>query len=235
MLWCILIVSSWPPPPPAIVLNLSRPKGLQSPSSAWRTGKSQQWQYQENGRVGNQTGVLFGKKICKCCVLTLHMTLQYCEGSDGSDDWVYSYWRWQGGFKSKSSQVAFSSIYFYLPTSRLLFSPTHMFTLAILKWTLAALQLTIAVLSSSPIVTEVNLDINGWWLVCLFHPVSTGRFFLRSNFPIFARRKTRDDPESSFLQFIVHGCECTKSTTQKHDPEILTESWFCFMGILNWI
>ncbi len=31
----------------------------------------------------------------------------------------------------------------------------------------------------------------------------------------------------NILQFTIHSCDCTKSTTQKHDPEILMESWFC--------
>ncbi len=36
-----------------------------------------------------------------------------------------------------------------------------------------------------------------------------------------------------FLQFTVHNHDSGKSTTRKHDPEILTESCFCLAGILN--
>jgi hypothetical protein len=36
-----------------------------------------------------------------------------------------------------------------------------------------------------------------------------------------------------FLQFTIHNHDSTKSTTQKHDPEILTELCFCLAGILN--
>jgi hypothetical protein len=36
-----------------------------------------------------------------------------------------------------------------------------------------------------------------------------------------------------FLQFTIHNHDSGKSTTQKHDPEILTESCFCLAGILN--
>ncbi len=36
-----------------------------------------------------------------------------------------------------------------------------------------------------------------------------------------------------FLQFTIHNHDSGKNTTQKHDPEILTESCFCLAGILN--
>jgi hypothetical protein len=36
-----------------------------------------------------------------------------------------------------------------------------------------------------------------------------------------------------FLQFTIQNHDSGKSTTQKHDPEILTESCFCLAEILN--
>jgi hypothetical protein len=36
-----------------------------------------------------------------------------------------------------------------------------------------------------------------------------------------------------FLQLTIHNHDSGKSTTQKHDPEILTESCFCLAEILN--
>ncbi len=36
-----------------------------------------------------------------------------------------------------------------------------------------------------------------------------------------------------FLQFTIYNHGSGKSTTLKHDPEILTESCFCLAGILN--
>jgi hypothetical protein len=37
-----------------------------------------------------------------------------------------------------------------------------------------------------------------------------------------------------FFQFTIHKRDSAKSTTQKHDSEISTESCFCLAGILNW-
>jgi hypothetical protein len=36
-----------------------------------------------------------------------------------------------------------------------------------------------------------------------------------------------------FLKFTIHNHDSGKSTTQKHDPEIVTESCFCLAVILN--
>ncbi len=36
-----------------------------------------------------------------------------------------------------------------------------------------------------------------------------------------------------FLQFTIHNHDSGKNTTQKHDPEIVTESCFCLAGIFN--
>jgi hypothetical protein len=36
-----------------------------------------------------------------------------------------------------------------------------------------------------------------------------------------------------FLHFTIHKRDSAKSTSQKHDPEISTESCFCLAGILN--
>ncbi len=57
---------------------------------------------------------------------------------------------------------------------------------------------------------------------------------LRWNSPIQLHEKLEMISSLNILQFTIHSCDCTKSTTQKHDPEILMESWFCLAEILNW-
>jgi hypothetical protein len=55
----------------------------------------------------------------------------------------------------------------------------------------------------------------------------------RWNHQSFLDEKLKMISGLDFLQFTIHNHDSGKSITQKHVPEILTQSCFCLAGILN--